>query len=86
MEFTIDELRLIKVMCVTACPQYPNVPMWEPWASVYDKADRMLHNMEQSLKACICEEDFIVSECPVHGDHGPLCGVCDSPYHFTSEH
>lgn len=42
MQFTRDELALIRASCLTACPQYPGVPMWEPWASIYGKAGGMM--------------------------------------------
>lgn len=41
-EFTHDELAIIRAGCLTACPMFPDMPMWEPWASIYEKSGRMM--------------------------------------------
>lgn len=65
-EFTKDELALIRAGCLTACPQYPVKPMWEPWASVFEKAGKMIHVMNaQELGLCWkCGEPEHFDYCP----------------------
>lgn len=36
--FTVDELRMIRAMCLSANPRYPDVDMMRPWREIYDKA------------------------------------------------
>jgi len=42
MEFTEQDLRLIKAMCITSNPWFPDRPMIDAWKSIYDKADAAL--------------------------------------------
>lgn len=64
--FTEEDLRLIKAMCETANPWYPERPMFPAWESVYRKASAMLsgHGMpEATCRVC-------------SGPMGDVCWVC----------
>lgn len=47
-EFTIEDLRLIRAMCHSANPWFPDKDMYPAWESVYNKAGRMLEHHERS--------------------------------------
>lgn len=48
MEFSMEDLRLIKAMCITANPWFPDRKMIYAWESVYTKAAMILEEKEDS--------------------------------------
>lgn len=69
-DFTRDELALIRAACLTANPRYPDTPMFEPWASIFEKAGkamtalrdleewRSVHAMCSQYRSCVALVEY----------------------------
>ena len=49
-EFTAEDLRMIKAMCTSANPQYPERDMYPAWQHVYEVASNQLKIMTAPIR------------------------------------
>jgi hypothetical protein len=49
--FSVQNYRMIKAMCESSNPQFPDRPMYPAWQSVYATASEQLENLLQSQQA-----------------------------------
>lgn len=49
MEFTAEELRLIRAMCITSMGGRDLEDYWEPWKSVYQTAGAKLKELGEEI-------------------------------------